>query len=94
MQQLVRQREQYQIIIAQSERKVIEANQRLAFVQQSEEKRVAAEYLVQQIQIAGDEKQGMLSEIDQLHLKIQEINDEYHRLYNECKDYIALKQNP
>lgn len=64
MQQLVRQREQYQVIIAQSERKVIEANQRLAFVQQSEEKRVAAEYLVQQIQIAGDEKQGMLSEID------------------------------
>jgi hypothetical protein len=36
----------------------------------------------------------MLAEIDSLHLKIQEITDEYQRLYNECRDYLALRQNP
>jgi hypothetical protein len=46
---LIRQREQYQIVISQGERKIIEGNQRLAYTQQSEDKRSAAEYLVQQI---------------------------------------------
>lgn len=59
-----------------------------------EEKRAAAEYLVHQIQIAGEEKQVLLAENDGLHLKIQEINDEYQRLFADCKDYLAFKQNP
>lgn len=36
----------------------------------------------------------MLAEIDNLHIKIQEITDEYQRLYADCKDYLSLKQNP
>lgn len=63
-------------------------------MQHSEEKRIAAEYLVEQIRVAGEEKQGLLQENDGLHLKIQEISDEYHRLYAECRDYLTFKQNP
>jgi hypothetical protein len=55
---------------------------------------VAAEYLVQQIQVAGEEKQALLTENDTLSLRIQEINDEYQRLYNECRDYLTYKSNP
>jgi hypothetical protein len=43
---MIRQREQYQGVISLNERKLIEANQRLAYVQQTEDKRAAAEYLV------------------------------------------------
>lgn len=92
--QLKRQREHFQSILSTTERKVIEANQRLAFVQHSEEKRIAAEYLVEQIRVAGDEKQVLLSENDSLHLKLQEVSDEYQRLYSECRDYLTFKQNP
>ena len=47
-QQMTRQREQFQQIIVNSERKLIEANKRLAWTQQQQDKRVAAEYLVEQ----------------------------------------------
>ena len=91
---MIRQREQYQGVISLNERKLIEANQRLAYVQQTEDKRAAAEYLVQQIQMAGEEKQSLIMELDNNHLKMQELSDEYARLMNECKNYLSFKQNP
>ena len=45
--QMQRQREQYQLIVQQNERKLLEANQRLAWLQHQEDKRSAAEYLVE-----------------------------------------------
>jgi hypothetical protein len=48
-QQLTRQRDQFQQVIVNSERKLMEANKRLAWAQQQADKRVAAEYLVEQI---------------------------------------------
>ncbi len=44
--------------------------------------------------MTSDEKAGMLAEIDNLNLRIQDLNDEYQRLFNETKDYLAIKQNP
>ena len=46
-QQLVRQRDQFQAIIVNTENKVIEANKRLALSMQNPEKRASAEYLVE-----------------------------------------------
>ena len=51
-----RQREQYQLIVQQNERKLLEANQRLAWLQHQEDKRSAAEYLVEQMNIVNQEK--------------------------------------
>jgi hypothetical protein len=42
----------------------------LAYVQQTEDKRAAAEYLVQQIQTAAEEKAAMISDIDNLNLAL------------------------
>jgi hypothetical protein len=38
--------------------------------------------------MSGEEKQGMMSEIDNLNLRIQDIQDDYQRLLNETKDYL------
>jgi len=43
---LQRTREQYQAIVQQNERKLLESNQRIAWLQQNEDKKAAAEYLV------------------------------------------------
>jgi hypothetical protein len=36
----------------------------------------------------------MLVEIDNLNLRIQDIQEEYTRLLNETKDYLQIKGNP
>lgn len=54
--QLQRHREQFQHIIHQTERKLLEANQRLAWQQGQDDKRAAAEFLVDQIRVVNEEK--------------------------------------
>ena len=54
--QTTRQREQFQAIIHQNERKLLEANQLLAAVTNADDKRQAAEYLVEQIRQTNEEK--------------------------------------
>lgn len=49
---------------------------------------------MQQIQLAAQEKGLLLQENDALHLRVQELADEYQRLFAETKDYLALRQNP
>ena len=58
--QLQRQREQFQGIIHQNERKLLEANRTLAWLQHQEDKRAAAEYLVDQMRVCNEEKQAIL----------------------------------
>ena len=64
--QIQRQREQYQQIIHQNERKLLEANQRFAWIQSSDDKRNAAEYLVDQMRVANEEKQALLFDVQTL----------------------------
>jgi hypothetical protein len=44
--------------------------------------------------MAGEEKQSLIMELDNNHLKLQELSDEYARLMNECKNYLSFKHNP
>ncbi|CDW73388.1 UNKNOWN [Stylonychia lemnae] len=88
----IRQKDQYQGLVAQIERKLIEANQRLAYVQQTDDKRAAAEYLVEQLRVQTDEKQSIIFENQNLYLAYQELQDEHQRILRECKDFLALRQ--
>jgi len=35
----------------------------------------------------------MLNDIDNLNMRIQEVQEEYTRLHNETKDYLQIKGN-
>eukprot|EP00347_Sterkiella_histriomuscorum_P018962 403343492 len=89
--QLQRQKDQYQSLVAQLERKIIEANQRFAFIQQIDDKRAAAEYLVEQMRVISEEKQSVIYENQGLHKNIQDIQDELQKLLRECSEFIAIK---
>lgn len=58
----------------------MEANQRIAWTQQNQDKRAAAEYLVEQTRLAAEERQFLISENESLHYKLQEINFELERV--------------
>jgi cell division protein FtsL len=40
----------------------------------------------------GEEKQILIAENEALHLKLQELSDDYSKLMSECKDFLSLKQ--
>ena len=69
-QQLLRNRDQFQSVIVTTERKLMEANKRLAWSQQQTDKRVAAEYLVEQIRLSTEEKATLISDNQQLAMQV------------------------
>lgn len=75
--QLQRQREQYQLIVQQNERKLLESNQRLAWLQHQEDKRSAAEYLVDQMRICNEEKQALLFDNQNIQNAYTELEHEH-----------------
>jgi hypothetical protein len=48
--------------VHQNERKLLEANQRLAWLQNQDDKRSAAEYLVDQMRFVNEEKLALLAD--------------------------------
>ena len=67
-----RQKEQLQLVIANTERQLVEANKRLAWTQSQGDKRAAAEYLVEQIRALQLEKTQLLSDNQALAQQIQD----------------------
>jgi hypothetical protein len=59
---MIRQKEQLQSVIVSSERKLVEANKRLAWVQQQEDRRIAAEFLVEQIRMSQEDRMQLMND--------------------------------
>ena len=79
------------MIVHSNERKILESNQRLAWLQTSDDKRAAAEYLVDQMRVVNEEKQQMLYDNQNMNQQLQEVSFEYEKLQNEMKDFICFR---
>ncbi len=71
--QLNRQRETYQSVMAENDRRLAEANERIASSYADHEKRKAAEFLASQIELLKEERRALLEDIDVLNLKINDL---------------------
>ncbi|CAI2365628.1 unnamed protein product [Moneuplotes crassus] len=71
--QLNRQRETYQSVMAENDRRLAEANDRIADSYDDHEKRKAAEFLATQIELLKEERRALLEDIDVLNLKINDL---------------------
>jgi len=80
------------VIVQQNERKLLEANQRLAWLQTQEDKRVAAEYLVEQMRVVNEEKQSLLYDNQNLQQSLSETEYEYQKLARDLKDFMCFRQ--
>lgn len=90
--QLQRTREQYQAIVQQNERKLLEANQRLAMLQHQDDKRMAAEYLVDQMRIVNDEKADLLYNNQVLQQQLADSQFEFKKLERDLADFLCFRQ--
>ena len=89
-----RQKEQLQQVVANSERQLVEANRRLAWTQTQGEKRIAAEYLVEQIRACHQERQQFIAEIQSLSQQLADGNLANEKIMNECKVFLQAREPP
>mmetsp|Transcript_23053 Transcript_23053/g.20472 ORF Transcript_23053/g.20472 Transcript_23053/m.20472 type:complete len:286 (+) Transcript_23053:27-884(+) len=71
--QLNRQRETYQSVMAENDRRLAEANDRIALSYTDHSKRRAAEFLCSQLELLKEERRALLEDIDILNLKMNDI---------------------
>lgn len=71
--QLERQRDTYQSVLAENDRRLAEANDLISLNFEDSEKRKAAEFLVSQIELLKEERRALLEDNDILNAKINEI---------------------
>ena len=79
----MRQRDQFQAIIVNTESKVIEVNKRLAQSLQSEEKRASAEYLVEQIRMTQNDNGTLLEDNQKLAYQVESLKIENEKLWKD-----------
>lgn len=77
--QLNRQRDTYQAVISENERRLADANERITQLFQEKDKRSAAEFLVSQIELLKEERKALLEDNDALNIKL-------HDAYAENED--------
>ena len=58
----------------------MECNQRMAWMQQSDDKKSAAEFLVEQMRICNEEKQSLLYDNQNIGAQLGEIQFEYDKI--------------
>ena len=81
-------------MIVACERKIVEANRRLAMVQQAPDKRAAAEYLVEQIRVGAEEKATLIGDNQTMAVQIQELLQEREKLKDDLKIFNLVKEVP
>lgn len=59
-------------MITENDRRLAEANEKLAMVYNEHDKRVAAEFLASQIELLKEERRALLEDNDVLNLRISE----------------------
>lgn len=88
--QLQRQRDMFQVVITENERRLADANERL--IQQFHpDKREAAEYLVSQIELLKEERRALLEDNDELNLKVHDLYAENESLKKDLEIIDFLK---
>lgn len=80
-------------MIVNSERKLIEANKRLALAQQSNDKRAAAEYLVEQIRVNQEERSTLIKDNQTMALQVQDLSLEVEKLRDELQLFNLVKES-
>jgi hypothetical protein len=65
----------------------------MAWIQQSEDKKYAAEYLVEQMRISNEEKQGLLYDNQNLGAQLGELQFEYDKIQRELKDFMCFRSS-
>ena len=70
--QLNRQRDTFQSVITENERRLADANEKLTMLFNDKDKRVAAEFLVSQIELLKEERRALLEDNDALNVKLHE----------------------
>lgn len=78
--QLNRQRETYQSVMAENDRRLADANDRIASSYHDHEKRKAAEFLASQIELLKEERRALLEDNDLLNIKINDLGMENESL--------------
>ena len=71
--QLNRQRETYQSVMAENDRRLAEANDRVAHSYHEHDKRKAAEFLASQIELLKEERRALLEDNDMLNVRINDL---------------------
>lgn len=71
--QLSRQRETYQSVMAENDRRLADANDRIANSFSDHEKRKAAEFLASQIELLKEERRALLEDNDLLNVRINDL---------------------
>ena len=80
-------------MISENERRLADANEKLVGHFSETEKRQAAEFLVQQIELLKEERRALLDDNDCLNLKMQEFSAENEQLRKE-NQIIDFLQSP
>ena len=81
--QLNRQRETYQSVLAENDRRLADANDRIAGMYNELEKRKAAEFLASQIELLKEERRALLDDNDLLNVKINDLIMENEELRHD-----------
>ena len=71
--QLNRQRDTYQSVLAENDRRLAEANDIISLGYEEPDKRKAAEFLVSQIELLKEERRALLEDNDILNIKLNDI---------------------
>ena len=59
-------------------------------MQANDDKRAAAEYLVEQMRIANEEKQALIFDNQNISQSISEIQQEYEKMQRDMKDFMCF----
>ena len=88
--QLNRQRETYQSVMAENDRRLADANERIATTYHDHEKRKAAEFLASQIELLKEERRALLEDNDVLNIKINDLvmENEALRQSNQIVEFL------
>jgi hypothetical protein len=81
--QLNRQRETYQSVMAENDRRLADANDRIASSYLDVDKRKAAEFLSSQIELLKEERRALLEDNDLLNIRINDLVMENEALRQE-----------
>lgn len=91
--QLNRQRDTYQAVISENERRLADANERITQLFQEKDKRSAAEFLVSQIELLKEERKALLEDNDALNIKLHDAYAENEDLRKHLQILDFLQSN-
>jgi len=65
----------------------------MAWMQNSDDKRAAAEYLVEQMRISNEEKQTLIFDNQNISQQFSELQQELEKMQRDVKDFMCFMPN-